>query len=121
MSTSENDREASQGRGVVLGAATGGIGAALAAVVASACCVGPLLVSVLGVSGAVAAAGLAPYRPYLLGLSAILLGVGFWLFYRPPLAAGTACPPVMGRWTRTVLWSATALTAFAVVVPYIVG
>ena len=109
------------GRGAPLGAATGGIGAALAALAASACCVSPLVVSVLGVGGAVAAAGLAPYRPYLLAVSVGLIGVGFWLSYRRPRATGAACSTSAGRWVRPVLWGAAALTLFAFAVPYLVG
>ena len=70
-------------RSAILGAATGGMGAAGAATLASLCCVGPAVVATLGVGGAVAVASLAPYRLYLLLGAAALLGVGFWFAYRP--------------------------------------
>src|SRR5438093_12397459 len=67
-------------------AAGSGIGAAVAAAVASTCCVGPVvtpvLVSVLGASGAARAAGLEPYGPYLLLGALPLLVYGFWIVYR---------------------------------------
>ena len=93
-----------------LGVAATGAGAALITTAASACCVpviAPLLVSVLGVSGAVWAAGLRPHSPYLLAVSALLLGYGFWTVYRPwPAAAGVACPVRRPRLPRIVLWVA---------------
>ena len=46
-----------------LGAATSGIGGALTASFAALCCIGPVTVALLGAGGAVAAAGLKPYRP----------------------------------------------------------
>ena len=93
-----------------MGAAATGAGAVLITTAASACCVpviAPLLVSVLGVSGAVWAAGLKPYSPYLLAASALMLGYGFWTVYRPRLAdAGSACRVRRPRLPQIVLWIA---------------
>lgn len=70
-------------RGGAIGAATSTTGAAVLATVASACCVGPVLapviVAVLGASGAAWAAGLKPYSPYIPGASLVLLVYGFRL------------------------------------------
>jgi len=76
----------------------------------------PLLVSALGVSGAVWAAGLKPYSLLILGIAGALLSYGFWIVYRRPVATGQACPterPVLVRW---VLWLAALLWALALVV-----
>jgi mercuric ion transport protein len=53
--------------------------AALGAVVASSCCIGPLLLVMLGVSGAWIGnlVALEPYMPYFLVVTALLLGAGF--------------------------------------------
>ena len=63
-----------------------GAGAALTATVAGACCIGPtlspLIVGVLGVSGAIQLAGIKPYTPYLLGGSLVMLAYAFWRAYR---------------------------------------
>jgi len=48
----------------VTGSALGAVGSAAVAIFASLCCAGPAVVAVLGAGGAVAAAGLVPYRPY---------------------------------------------------------
>lgn len=101
------------------GAATTGAGAAVLATAATACCVpvlAPLLISVLGVTGAVWAAGLKPYDLAILGLAALLLAYGFWTVYRRPGATGEACPakrPVVVRW---VLWLSAVLWLLALAV-----
>lgn len=70
-----------------LGAATTGVGAAVVTLVAGACCVSPVLapviVGVLGASGAVWVASLKPYGWWILGASALALAGGFWIVYRP--------------------------------------
>ncbi|GAC1418503.1 MAG: hypothetical protein NVSMB57_13150 [Actinomycetota bacterium] len=88
-----------------IGAATVGTGAVLTASVASACCVGPALapvfVSVLGASGLAAVAGLRPYTPWLLVLSAAMLAFGFRQAYRTPACAGDGTRMTVGGGVRT--------------------
>jgi mercuric ion transport protein len=83
------------------GAAVGGLAGAVTAAIAGLCCAGPVTILLLGASGAVAAAGLAPFRLPLLLVSAVVLGFGYWRTYRP--ANGAACPTVVGRWIRISL------------------
>jgi len=68
--------------GTAVGSATVGVGAAFTATIASVCCTGPVIapivVGILGASGAAAAAGLKPYTPYLFAASALLLAIGFY-------------------------------------------
>src|SRR5260221_14472583 len=87
-------------------------GAILAAVAASACCIGPLVLAALGIGGAGAFAALGAYRPYILAGTAVLLAGGFYLTYRKPRAAveGDACgceKPKASRAGRIGLWIAT--------------
>jgi hypothetical protein len=95
------------------GAATSGAGAAVLATAATACCapiLAPIIVSVLGVSGAVWAAGLKPYSPYILSGAGLLLVYGFWTVYRRrPLPAGASCPARRPRSARIVLWVSALL------------
>jgi mercuric ion transport protein len=107
-------------RYAVAGTALGAIGASLVAAAASLCCVGPAVVAVLGASGAVAAAGFVPYRPYLLGLAFALLGWGFWRSYRPRVVEGATCAPAAGRWVRLTLWISLVVTLLATVLPVLV-
>ena len=91
------------------------VGSVLGAILASACCLGPLILGAVGVGSLGAAAALAPYRPWFLVLTTALLGVGFYLAYRPvrqeACAPDGSCAPPRSRTTqRTVLWTVSALT-----------
>src|SRR5260370_27952801 len=94
---SETDMNAKETSAI--GAAAAGTGAVLTATVASACCVGPavapIFLSVLGASGLALVAGLRPYSPWILLLSALLLAFSFRQVYlQSPLCAadGSALP-----------------------------
>ncbi len=97
-------------------------GASLVAVLSSLCCAGPAVLAVLGAGGAVAAAGLAPYRPYLLVGSALLLTLAFWRGYRSfGGCPSESCPPRLGRTLRLVLWIAMTLTIVSAFLPYLIA
>ena len=89
-----------------LGGVTAAVGSAL-------CCAGPLVAVALGLSGAGFAATFEPLRPYFLGGTAVLLGLGFYLFHREEERAcerGKACAdPRVRRRMRVTLWVATLL------------
>ena len=87
------------------------VGAVVAALLAAACCIGPAVLAIAGLGGAASAFILAPYRSYLLGLSFVLLGLGFYFAYRKQ---GTACradgprlTTSSGRVGKMLLWLAT--------------
>jgi mercuric ion transport protein len=106
-----------------VGASLTGLGAALTATAASLCCIGPAVVSIVGVGGAVAAAGLKPYRPLLMMASLALIGLGLWFAYRPSIASSrvSACPSRAGRVSRIIVWVAAILWLMAILLPYLVG
>lgn len=54
----------------------------LSALVASLCCVGPLVLILLGVGGASTALSIGYQKPYFFILGAIVLGAGFYRAYR---------------------------------------
>src|SRR6516162_1715698 len=60
------------------------VGGLLGALAASSCCIVPLVLFGLGVSGAWIGnlTRLAPYQPYFLAATSICLGSGYWLAYR---------------------------------------
>jgi hypothetical protein len=99
-----------------IGAAGVGAGAALAAGVASACCVGPavapVLLSVLGATGLVTVAGWRPFTPWLLLGSALMLASSFRQGYRRRACAPGGAPspiPLAVRIARIVTWAAAFL------------
>src|SRR6202047_3200394 len=61
--------------------AAGGI---LGALAASSCCIAPLVLFSLGISGAWIGnlTALAPYQPYFIAATLACLGYGYWLVYR---------------------------------------
>jgi mercuric ion transport protein len=108
----------------VVGTSLAGLGAAATAALASLCCVGPAVVSIVGVSGAVAPAGLKPYRPFLILGSMALLGVAFWLTYQPRTAAGqgaVTCPTRAGRMSRRIVWIAAVVWLGAILLPSVLS
>lgn len=97
-------------------------GGAIGALLASSCCVAPLLLVTLGVSGAWIGnlTALAPYKPYFLAASVPLLGTAFWyVYFKPRRACGedAGCTPAASnRVTKTVLWLAAGLALLAATV-----
>lgn len=82
--------------GAIASASTG-VAAAALTVVSAACClspvIAPIIVSVLGASGAVWAAGLKPYGWWILGGAFGCLAFGFWTVYRPRRACAAGEVP----------------------------
>ncbi len=115
----ENQENNSQGQERLL--AAGGI---IGAIIASSCCIVPLVLLTLGVSGAWIGSltALEPYKPYFLTVTAILLGAGFWHVYfktNKACADGSYCArPRSGRITQVALWLATGLALLAATVDY---
>src|SRR6516164_1575400 len=82
------------------------------AIGASICCVGPLVLLALGISGAWIGSltALEPYRPIFIGLTLLFLGFAFHHVYlgRPACEPGSACanPRTIKR-QRLVFWIVT--------------
>ena len=95
------------------------VGGLLGAVAASSCCILPLLLFSLGVSGAWIGnlTRLAPYQPYFIALAIASVGYGYWLVYRSSkiaCARGETCGrPLPNRLVKTGLFLATALVVAA--------
>jgi mercuric ion transport protein len=89
-------------------------GSLIAGLLASICCIGPPVLGAAGLGSLGLASALAPVRPWFLGLTAVLIAVGFYLAYRPQraeaCAPGDACAtPVSRRGQRVALWCVTSL------------
>ena len=101
------------------------VGGILGALAASTCCVVPLVLFGLGISGAWIASltQLAPYQSYFIAATAACLGGGYWLVYRSAkraCAAGEACArPLPNRIVKTGLVSATVLVITALAVDFL--
>ncbi len=101
------------------------VGAIGAAVAASLCCIFPVAAAVLGVAGFAASRFFATWRPYLLALTAALLGAGFYLTYRQRAAAcepNSLCErPGFVRSSRAALWLVAVLALVLATFPHYSG
>jgi mercuric ion transport protein len=97
-------------------------GSVIGGVLASACCIGPVVFALLGISGAAAAQRLEPLRPFLLGATYLLLGGAFYFTYRPePAACGPArvcAMPRTNRIGRVMLWLAAVVVVLSTTFPW---
>ena len=99
-------------------------GSVLGAILASSCCIVPLVLVTLGASGAWIGnlTALEPYKPIFAGITMILLGFGFWHVYLKPKKAcedGSYCATdTSSRITKSALWIATALVLLALTIDY---
>lgn len=105
----------SEAAGAIAAASTG-VAAAALTVVTAACCVSPviapIIVAVLGASGAVWAAGLKPYGWWILAAAFVCLVFGFWTVYRPrrdcTVGEASRRRRVLPRIAKLSLWFAVA-------------
>ncbi|MDW3686544.1 mercuric transporter MerT family protein [Cupriavidus sp. CV2] len=111
------------GRWTTPGALVAGAGAAIGA---SACCAGPLVLVMLGLGGAwgTRLSALEPFQPFFMVSALAFFAFAFHRLYRKPEAcnAGEVCVvPAVRRRQRVVFWTvalgAAALMAFPLYAP----
>jgi len=99
-------------------------GALIGAGLASACCIVPLLLVTLGISGAWIAnlTALEPYKTYVAAVTLSLIAYGFWHVYFKPKPAcedGAWCArPQSGRTTKAALWAGLVVIIFALTIDW---
>lgn len=100
-------------------------GGILAALGATSCCILPLVLFGMGVTGAWMGnlTALSAYQPLFISAALVFIVFGFWRVYRRPAVAcadGTACAtPRSMRMTKFGLWTASVLIAAALAFPYL--
>lgn len=97
----------------------------VSAILASTCCLGPLVLVMLGFSGAWIAnlTVLEPYRPIFIGAALIALFLAGRLIWRPVTACApdTVCAiPDVKTSYKILFWIVAALVLVALVFPYVV-
>jgi len=95
----------------------------LAAILASTCCLGPLALVTVGVSGAWIGnlTRLEPYHPFFILIALVALFLAWKNIYRPvqECKPGEVCAlPQAGGIYKAVFWASAALTLLALVYPY---
>ena len=102
------------------------VGSVLTAILASICCIGPLVFAVLGISGAGFIMKFEAYRTLFIVFATALLGAAFYFTYKKKpseeCADGTYCAnPKSDRINKIILWVATGLVAIAIFFPTIIS
>ena len=99
-------------------------GGVIGAILASTCCIAPLALLMLGVSGAWIGTltALEPYKPYFAAVALVFIGLGFRQVYfkaKPACVDGSYCAkPQSAPITKTALWMATALVVLALTIDW---
>ncbi|NOR19861.1 MAG: mercury transporter MerT [Xanthomonadales bacterium] len=99
-------------------------GGLIASLLASSCCLGPLLLVSIGVSGAWIGnlAALEAYKSFFVLIGIVLLASGFWQVYIRPKRVfpdGEVCVPVLTDYmVKLALWIATILILLAISIGY---
>lgn len=117
MSSGDRMSEAQTGRGALF---AGGV----AAILGSACCLGPLALVMLGLSGAWIGnlTALEPYRPIFIGAALVALFFAWRQIYRPTTDSkpGEACAiPRVRIAYKLLFWLVVVLVLVAVGFPYV--
>jgi mercuric ion transport protein len=98
--------------------------AGISGVLASVCCIGPLVLVSIGLSGAAAGivATFEPLRPVFIVIAFAALAFAGWRIYRGPVAAcapGIACDaPQRNQIYKTVFWGVAAIVLALISFPY---
>ena len=103
------------------------LGGTLAAIVASICCLGPLVLVTIGVSGAWISnlSALEPYRPIFIAVALGCMALAYRrIFVKAPqpeaCEPGSLCAmPQANRNYRIMFWIVSALVLTALVFPYV--
>jgi len=99
------------------------VAAGLAGIVASVCCVGPLVLLALGIGGAWVAnvTALESYRPVFIGVALLFLGLAFRKLYLAPAACApdSACAvPASRKRQRLIFWLVAVLLIALLAFPW---
>lgn len=100
------------------------IAGVLAAIGASVCCVGPLVLLAVGVGGSWVGSltAMQPYRPIFIGLTLLFLGLAFRKLYLVPQVCtpGTPCAdPRTRQMQRLTFWIVAVLLLALLAVPWL--
>ena len=110
------DSKSHRSRGVL-------IAGLLTGITASACCAGPLILLLMGVSGSWIGnlSALEPYRPIFILMAVLFLGLAYRrIFTKPKVCdAGAVCATQQGRKTQqTLFWITSSIVVLSISFPW---
>lgn len=90
------------------------LGSIVTSLIASACCIGPVVFAFLGVSSAGFLTEMEPYRAVITVFTLLLLGIAFYFTYKKKPASeceeSSYCAnPKSDTWNKRILWISTVL------------
>ncbi|MCL5774515.1 MAG: mercuric transporter MerT family protein [Firmicutes bacterium] len=98
------------------------VGSIISAIAASICCIGPVVLAILGIGGAGFFSKFEGLRQYFIVITFVLLGLTFYLTYKKREALcedGTCKIRSAGKWNKIAVLAATTLVVFFLVFPYL--
>ncbi len=93
----------------------------LTSLFASICCIVPLILALLGLTGVAAFSFLEPLRPYLISASVILFGFAFYFVYRKKIIViedGSRRIIKAGKRNRLAVWVAVVISIAVIIFPF---
>jgi len=99
-------------------------GGTIGAILASICCVAPLLFVTIGISGAWIGnlTAIEPYKPYFAGVALVFIALGFRQVYfkvKPDCVEGSYCArPQSAVIVKTALWLSTVIVLLALTITW---
>jgi mercuric ion transport protein len=98
------------------------LGSIVASIFASACCIGPIIFAVLGLSSAGLLSKFDPYRGLISSIAIIMLATSFYFTYRKKPAeeckTDSLCAnPKSDIWNKRILWVATIIVLAVLTFP----
>jgi mercuric ion transport protein len=100
------------------------VGGLFAGISASLCCVAPLLLLLLGFSGAWLGSftALTPFRPVFIAIALATLIIVYWQLYKPALCdEGKACAkPLSLRLYKALFWCVMIIVVISIASPYLI-
>lgn len=99
-------------------------GSIISALIASLCCIGPVILALLGMAGAGLLSKFSIFRPYFIGITSVFLGAAFYLTYRKRKVRcedGSCKIRSAGKWNKMALWGATVLIVSFFAFPYLLN
>lgn len=94
-------------------------GTIVSAILASVCCIGPLILAGLGVGSIGVFSSLERYRPLFILITFALIGTAFYFAYRNKKNADACCEIKKNRIKKIILWVIAVIAVALLLFPYL--